>query len=522
MEGINAGILSLVPPLVAIVLALITKEVVFSLLLGILSGTVIYAALAHLGIAGVFTTASTLMTDNFASNASMILFLCFLGILVALVTKAGGSRAYGDWAAGKLKNQQTASVATSVLGVLIFIDDYFNCLTVGTVMRPVTDKFKMSREKLAYIIDATAAPVCIIAPISSWAASVIGFFPKDAEISGMEAFLRSIPMNLYAILTLIMVFYMGARKNADFGPMAKAQRLAEQGIISTTDDTSAQEQFERSTKMERQGHVSDLVVPIVVLIGLSILSMLLVGGYFSGEGLSLFTAFGNTSAGPALALASFCTIIFTFLYYLARRILSFKEFFQSITPGVASMVPACVILTLAWTIGAVCRDLLLTGNFVADFVKSSNMPVQILAPAIFLIACVLSFSTGTSWGTFGILIPIVLAITQVAAPELMITCLSATLAGSVFGDHCSPISDTTILSSAGARCPHLKHVATQLPYASTVAICCFFGYIVAGFTAKLGFGLSTLITLSVSIVLLVIALMIAPRLFPGDREEKTA
>ena len=524
MEGLNAGIWSLVPPLVAIVLALITKEVVFSLILGILSGTVIYSALAHLGVTGVFSTAVTVMTDNFGANASMILFLCFLGILVSLVTKAGGSRAYGEWAARKLKNQQTASLATSILGILIFIDDYFNCLTVGTVMRPVTDKFKMSREKLAYIIDATAAPVCIIAPISSWAASVISYYPKDGDISGMEAFIRSIPMNLYAILTLIMVIYIGVRKNADFGPMAKAQKLAAEGIISSTDDTSAEEQFEKVTKMDRKGRVSDLVVPIAVLIILSILSMLFVGGYFNGKGLSLFEAFGNTSAGPALALASFGAIIFTFIYYLLRRVLNFREFFESITPGVSSMAPACVILTLAWTISAVCRELLQTGDYVAHVVQTSNIPVQILAPVIFLIACVLSFATGTSWGTFGILIPIVLAICEKTAPELMITCLSATLAGSVFGDHCSPISDTTILSSAGARCPHLKHVATQIPYASTVAICCFFGYIVAGFTAKLGFGVSTAITLSVSVVLLVIALIIAPRLWTADKvhEEKNA
>lgn len=514
----NAGMWSIVPPIIAIVLALITKEVVFSLILGILSGTVIYSLLTGLGFVGFFDVAIKLMYDKLGENASMILFLSMLGILVALVTRAGGSKAYGDWAAKKLKTRTSASLATSALGMLIFIDDYFNCLTVGTVMKPVTDKCKMSREKLAYIIDATAAPVCIIAPISSWAASVISYYPKDTGINGMTAFLRSIPMNLYAILTLVMVIWLSLRKNGEFGPMAKAElRATTTGDLGATESTEAEDELKKHTKKGRLGNVSDLVVPIAALIILSVLSMIYVGGFWDGSGKSLFQAFGDTEAGKALALGAFCTLIFTFIYYLVRKVLSFKEFFGCMNSGVSSMVPACIILTLAWTISGVCRDLLNTGGFVADFVKSSGIPVQILAAIIFLIACLLSFATGTSWGTFGILIPIVIAITEIAAPELTITCLAATLAGSVFGDHCSPISDTTILASAGASCNHIAHVTTQAPYAVTVAICCFIGYFIAGFTASLGFALSTVITLGVSLILLIGLLIVLPKIWGADK-----
>lgn len=507
----NAGIWSIIPPIIAIVLALITKEVVFSLILGIFSGTVIYSLLTGMGFVSFFNVLVELMVGKLGENASMIIFLCLLGILVSLVTKAGGSRAYGEWASAKLKSKRSASLSTSILGVLIFIDDYFNCLTVGTVMKPVTDKFRMSREKLAYIIDATAAPVCIIAPISSWAAAVISYYPESSG-SGMTAFLKSVPMNLYAVLTIFMVVWVSVRKNADYGPMLKAERrAAATGDLGAIEDTSAEEELARHTKKDGKGRVSDLVVPILILIGLSMLSMVYVGGYWSGQGLSLFEAFGNTDAGYALALGAFGSLVITFIYYLVRKTLSFKEFFSCMNSGVSSMVPACIILTLAWSIGGICRDYLNTGGFVADFVQSSGIPVQLLAPIIFLIACLLSFATGTSWGTFGILIPIVIAITESAAPELTITCLSATLAGSVFGDHCSPISDTTILASAGASCNHLAHVGTQIPYAVTVAICCLIGYIVAGFTAGLGLFLSTVITLGTALALLIGALLTLPK-----------
>lgn len=516
-EAVSVGILSILPPIVAIALALITKEVVFSLVLGILSGTVIYSFAHGDGVVGVFSNTTTLMADKLAGNTSMILFLCFLGILVALVNRAGGSRAYGEWAVKRLRSKRSASVATAGLGILIFIDDYFNCLTVGTVMRPVTDRFNMSREKLAYLIDATAAPICIIAPISSWAASVMSYYPESADMNGMTAFLRSIPMNLYAILTLVMVFYMAIRRNSDFGPMLKAETLAGKGINEGREEIeNMEEEFVRQQSGSK-GKICDLVVPICVLIILCILSMLYVGGYWSEEGSTLFDAFGNTDAGTALELGAFGALLFSFIYFMCRRVLTFKEFFECIGPGVKSMVPACIILTLAWTISGVCRDLLGTGPYVAHLVETSGFPVVILPALIFIVACLLSFSTGTAWGTFGILIPIIIVICNSAAPELLITTLSATLAGSVFGDHTSPISDTTILASTGAQCNHLKHVGTQVPYAVTVAVCCLVGYIVAGFTGKLGFGISTVITLAVSLVLLFVVLSILPKIFGKKR-----
>ena len=518
--AIDVGILSILPPVVAIVLALITKEVIFSLILGILSGTTIYALSTGTGIVGIFDTTVTLMADKLSGNTTMIIFLCLLGILVALVNKAGGSKAYGEWAVQKLKTKRSASVATAFLGVLIFIDDYFNCLTVGTVMRPVTDRVKLSREKLAYLIDATAAPICIIAPISSWAASVISYDPETAGMSGMMAFLSSVPMNLYAILTLIMVFTMAARKNADYGPMLKAELNAEKGIISDVDMSKEEEKYLLNSEGSK-GKICDLVVPIVILIIASILSMIYVGGYWGEEKMSLFDAFGNTDAGAALALGAFVTLIITFIYYMCRKVLTFRDFFSCMNPGVNSMVAACVILTLAWTISGVCRDLLSTEPYVASLVENSGVPMGILPMLIFVVACLLSFSTGTAWGTFGILIPIIISICEIAAPELLITTLSATLAGSVFGDHTSPISDTTILASTGARCDHLKHVGTQVPYALTVAVCCAIGYIVAGFTAGMGFAVSTVITLIVSIVCLAVLLIALPKVY-GRKKYETA
>ncbi|MCR5791654.1 MAG: Na+/H+ antiporter NhaC family protein [Lachnospiraceae bacterium] len=516
----NADIWSIVPPIIAIVLALVTKEVVFSLIMGILSGTVIFSVLKGLGVMGAFNTLVTIMCDKLGSNSSMIIFLCFLGIIVSLVTKAGGSKAYGEWASKKLRGKRTASLATVALGVLIFIDDYFNCLTVGTVMRPVTDKFKMSREKLAYIIDATAAPVCIIAPISSWAASVISYYPESSG-SGIEAFVKSIPMNLYAVLTLFMVIWVSTKKNADFGPMAKAEKRALlTGDLGAAGSANADEDFEKATKKDATGKVSDLVFPIATLIILSIFSMIYVGGFFENTKGSMvtriFDAFGNTDAGMALALGAFMTLIITFIYYLARKVLTFKEYFECITPGVASMVPACIILTLAWTISGICRDEYLnTGGYVAQLVQQTGFLIWILAPVIFLIACLLSFATGTAWGTFGILIPIVISITNKVYPEFTIICLSATLAGSVFGDHCSPISDTTILASTGADCNHLSHVGTQAPYAVTVAICCFIGYIIAGFTTHIGFSYaaSAVTTVLCSVAILIALLLVLPKVW---------
>jgi Na+/H+ antiporter NhaC len=514
MEEItNAGWLSIVPPLVAIALALITKEVIFSLLVGIMSGALICMVMPDgPGIFGIFTVTVETMIEKLGDNANMVIFLALLGGLVALVTKAGGSKAYGAWARQKIKTQKGAGLVTAFLALLIFIDDYFACLTVGTVMRPVTDLHRFSREKLAYMIDATAAPICIIAPISSWAAAVISYYPESDGLSGMQAFLSSIPMNLYAILTIFMVFWLVLRKNGDYGPMAVAQRRADEKGIVESASTVGNDELD-TLVVSDNGKIIDLVLPVVGLIIICILTMLYYGGYWGEEPMSLFDAFGDTDAAAALALGGIITLTLTFFYYVIRKTLSFKDFFSAFGLGVKSMVPPITILTLAWTIAGICRDVLHTGEFVAGLVESSNMPLVIIPAIMFFVAAILSFSTGTSWGTFGILIPIGMDITNRVAPHLTIITLSAVLAGSVFGDHCSPISDTTILSSTGSRCNHIDHVATQLPYAITVAIVCFIGYIIAGITGSLGFAASIIITFPISLALLIVALLVLPKVW---------
>lgn len=507
MEPIQVGFLSLIPPIIAIGLALLSKEVISSLVIGILSGTLIYSYYTVTGgavnvLIGTVDATVHLMTTKFAENAAIVIFLALLGSLVVVITKAGGSKAYGNWASKKIKNRYQAQLATSALGALIFIDDYFNCLTVGTVMRPVTDKHRISHAKLAYIIDATAAPVCIIAPVSSWAASVISYM-SDTGLNGMHSFIASIPYNLYALLTIVMIIVLSV-KDLDFGPMEKFQEEAirNNNLNYTTSQTQTSSDDELSKlEISPKGKVYDLLIPIFALIVFSILSMLYIGGYFEG-GMTVAEGFGNTSAGPALALSSFGAIIVAFFLFVPRKVLSFRAFMEGIGEGVKSMTGAIIILTLAWTISGVCRNLLSTGEYVSGLVQASNMPVMLIPAIIFVVAAFLSFSMGTSWGTFGILIPIIAAICQAVAPHLTIISLSATLAGSVFGDHCSPISDTTILSSTGATCNHIDHVSTQIPYAMTVAACCFVGYIVAGFTANI------FATLGTSLLLLAIVIVI--------------
>ncbi|MDR0410405.1 MAG: Na+/H+ antiporter NhaC family protein [Treponema sp.] len=522
MESVNVGIWSILPPVIAIALALITKEVIFSLLFGIIAGTVIYSAALGLGVIGVFTTTIDLMIHKVADsgNVAMIIFLALLGALVALVTRAGGSRAYGIWASRKIKSQRSAGLVTILLGVLIFIDDYFNCLTVGTVMRPITDRQKMSREKLAYFIDATAAPICVIAPISSWAASVISYYPTETGVSGMEAFIGSIPMNLYALLTIFMVVFLAVRKNGDFGPMDAVQRRALNSEIAETQPASTDDELTKLNVSEK-GTVFDLLVPVIFLVIFSVSAMLWYGGYWQleddGSRKTLFQAFGDTSAGFALALGGFGALFVAFFLFVPRRLFSFSEFFACVIQGAKSMFGAIMILTLAWTISGVCRDLLETGKYVADIVQASSLPVALIPAIMFIVAAALSFATGTSWGTFGILIPITISICDIVAPYLSITALSAVLAGSVFGDHCSPISDTTILSSTGARCNHIDHVSTQIPYAVTVACVCFIGYLTAGFTATLGFAVSVAITLTSSLFMLSALLFILPRILRTNK-----
>ena len=509
-EAVSVGILSIVPPLVAIALALITKEVISSLLLGVLSGTLIYSVASGLNVLAMFHVTTDFMIEKVGGNVDMVIFLAILGGLVALVTRAGGSRAYGIWAAQRLKNARSTGIATVILGLILFIDDYFNCLAVGTVMRPVSDKHKISREKLAYLVDATAAPICIIAPVSSWAAAVISYYPNDG---GMQAFISSIPMNLYALLTIFMIFWLSIRPQDDYGPMAKAQRRAAAGILGEADEADANDEL-ANMKVSEKGLVLDLVLPVLALVVFSIGAMLYYGGFLDLEGSlgsRIFEAFGDTDAAPALALGGFLALIIAFVMYVPRKILGYKEFFAAITGGVKSMVPALCILTFAWTISGVCRYLLGTGVYVAGIVEQSNFPVMLIPVIMFVIACFLSFSTGTSWGTFGILIPISIAITEAVAPWLTITSLSAVLAGSVFGDHCSPISDTSILAATGSQCKLIDHVLTQMPYAVTVACVCVIGYIIAGVTSPMGYGVSVGITLPISLALLTVVLIVLPK-----------
>ena len=493
LEAFEAGFLSLLPPIIAIVLALITREVVFSLITGILSGTLIYSIASGMGPKAVFILALEFMSSRVGANSHMIIFLLILGALIAVITRAGGANSYSSWANKKLKGPKSAGLAVSFLGIIIFIDDYFSCLSVGRMMRPISDRHKISREKLAYIIDTTAAPVCILAPVSSWAAAVIGMIDETATITGMEAFIGSIPMNLYGILSIVMVFWLCIRPKDDFGPMAAAQARAEGGEIKAPNSDEAPDEIS-AMEVSSKGRLLDLLVPIVVLVTASIIAML----YYD-------------DASLALALGGFLSLFIAFFMYVPRRLMNMKHFFSSAIAGVKSVTPAIIILCLAWTIASVCSQLLSTGDYVAGLVIQSRLPVMLFPPMIFVTACLLSFATGTSWGTYGILIPIVVSFCQMGSPWLFLCSLSSVLAGGVFGDHCSPISDSTILSSAGAECPHLDHVKTQIPYAITVAAVCVIGYVIAGFTSGMGYLKSIVITLPASLILLIIALILIPK-----------
>ena len=461
---------ALVPPIIAIVLALISKEVYVSLFVGILSGALIYSNFNPWGmVTNTFEVMIGKLSDGW--NVGILIFLVTLGMMVALINKAGGSAAYGRWAAKHIKSRVGAMISTCVLGMLIFVDDYFNCLTVGSVMRPVTDKHKVSRAKLSYIIDATAAPVCIIAPISSWAAAVSSVAPEG---QGLTLFIQSIPYNLYALLTLFTVIAMALMK-FDFGPMRLHERNARKGDLFTTDARPYADVSEE--EVNTKGTVLDLIAPIVVLIVSCVLCMVYTGGFFAGE--SFLDAFANCDASMGLVLGSVLALVFTMLLYLPRKVITFKQFSASLTDGFKAMVPAILILTFAWTLSGVTGQLGAT-VFVAEFVRTSASSMANLLPAIvFLIGTGLAFATGTSWGTFGVLLPIVCSVFP--SGELMVIAVAACLAGAVCGDHCSPISDTTIMASTGGQCDHINHVNTQLPYALTVAGVSFVGYILAGY-----------------------------------------
>ena len=467
-----ATIWSLVPPVVAIVLALITKEVYSSLFVGILIGGAFWsgfkpeATILHVfqdGIVGV-------LTDSY--NMGILVFLVILGVMVCMMNKAGGSAAFGRWAKEHIKTRAGAQLATIVLGVLIFIDDYFNCLTVGSVMRPVTDSHNVSRAKLAYLIDATAAPVCIIAPISSWAAAVTGFVKGE---DGFSIFIRAIPYNYYAILTIVMMVTLVLAKE-DYGPMKAHEKNAIEGDLFTTGDRPFENTSENA--IYNKGKVIDLVFPILSLIVCCVIGMIYSGGFFSGTG--FVEAFSGSDASVGLMLGSFFAMVITIVFYAVRKVLRFSDSMACIPEGFKAMVPAILILTFAWTLKAM-TDSLGAAPFVASVMNSAAGGLMNLLPAIiFLVGCFLAFATGTSWGTFGILIPIVVAVFQGTNETMMIISISACMAGAVCGDHCSPISDTTIMASAGAQCNHVNHVSTQLPYAMTVAAVSCITYVIAG------------------------------------------
>ena len=497
--SVYATILALLPPVIAIVLALITKEVYSSLFIGILSGALLYSnGNVWNMVTFTFDTMIGMLSDSW--NVGILIFLVVLGMMVNLVNRAGGSAAYGRWASTHIKSRTGAMISTCILGMLIFIDDYFNCLTVGSVMRPVTDKHNISRSKLAYIIDATAAPVCIIAPISSWAAAVSSIAPEG---QGLKLFISAIPYNFYALLTLAMVIIMGVMK-MDFGKMRLHEQNAMNGDLYSSDNRpyAQADQEEGNPK----GRVIDLIIPIVALIICCVLTMIYTGGFFDASSdsyLKLIDAFGNSDASVGLVLGSALALVITAILYVPRKIVTMKEFTGSVSEGFKLMAPAILILTFAWTLSGV-TNAMGAKIFVAEFVRTAASGLSNFLPAIvFLIALGLAFATGTSWGTFGILLPIVCSVFP--SGELMVVAVSACLAGAVAGDHCSPISDTTIMASTGAQCEHINHVSTQLPYAMLVAGVSFVGFVLAGFVQ------SAWIVLPICLVMLIAALFVIRR-----------
>ena len=536
-ELISTGAWSIVPPLLALALALITKEVYSSLTIGVFVGMVIYQfTLNGVGVdqlVTAFTDVPNAMALQIADNGALLLFLALLGALTVVIATAGGSRAYAEWVSTHIKNAPAAQVLTGLLGIIIFVDDYFNCLTVGAVMRPVTDRFRVSHEKLAWIIDSTAAPVCIIAPVSSWAVAVGGYLGDD----GFTTFVQSIPYNFYALLTIFFVFFMLITNKNDYGPMRAAEAeaktsedaaaeggklleklstmgLSDQAEADPDDHTNLESVVTEQADIEQsasaaideykgldiseKGKVYDLIVPILVLIFFSILGMMYTGGFF--EGVDFATAVGENPVG-GLCIGATVALCVAGAMFLPRGLTTLSGFVESISEGVRSMVGAIMILVLAWSLGGCCRYMLGTGDFVSSFLNSLGVSLAVLPCIIFLVAGFIGFAMGTSWGTIALILPIVVGVFNEGDP-LFLVAVGATLAGAVYGDHISPISDTTILSSAGAKCNHLRHVATQLPYATTVMVVCFVCYIVAGFTGN------PWISLVLGAVLIVVAVKI--------------
>ena len=499
-----ATVFALLPPVIAIGLALITKEVYTSLLAGIIAGGLLYSNFnLELMLNTIFyqEEGGMVMKLSDSWNVGILVFLVMLGILVALLNKAGGSAAFGEWTTKHIKTRVGAQIAVIALGVMIFVDDYFNCLTVGSVMRPVTDRHQVSRAKLAYIIDATAAPVCIIAPISSWAAAVTSSVPEEAGINGFSVFIQTIPYNLYAILTLCMLLGVTFLK-VDYGPMKTHERNAFKGDLFTTPGRPYES--DEDAVANDKAHVLDLVLPVVVLIASCIVAMIYTGGFFDGA--SFVDAFAGSDASIGLVLGGSVALVFTFIYYMMRDVLTFKEFTDCIPEGFKAMVAPILILSMAWTLSGM-TNLLGAKIFVADLVAGSALAMQGFLPMIiFLVAAFLAFATGTSWGTFSILIPIVIGVFPEG--QMMVISIASCLAGAVCGDHCSPISDTTIMASAGAHCEHVNHVATQLPYVLLVAAVCMVGYFLIGVFRAIGLASIAWLALPICIVILMGILLI--------------
>ncbi|MDO4632872.1 MAG: Na+/H+ antiporter NhaC family protein [Eubacteriales bacterium] len=501
-ETVQQSFWALVPPIVAIALALITKEVYSSLFFGIVTGALLYSGynfegtINHVFADGVISV----LSDRW--NVGILCFLVILGTMVQLMNRAGGSAAFGSWAGKHIKTRVGAQLSTILLGCLIFIDDYFNCLTVGSVMRPVTDQHKISRAKLAYLIDATAAPICIIAPISSWAAAVSGFVEGE---NGMHLFLQTIPFNYYAIFTIIMMVVLVVM-GIDYGSMAVHEKNAiEKNDLFTTADRAGDETMEQALN-KKPAKVIDMLIPIISLVLCCVVGMIYTGGFFGGE--SFINAFANSDASMGLVLGSVVALVITLAFYLIRNVLSFNQCMDCLPEGFKQMVPAILILTFAWSLKAM-TDSLGAKEYVAAVVKSSATGVLSLLPVIiFIIAVALAFATGTSWGTFGILIPIVVAVFQNTDHTMMIMSMSACMAGAVCGDHCSPISDTTIMSSAGAQCVHINHVSTQIPYALTAAAVTAVTYLISGVLAVKGITKNPIVPMVIGAVILVAVLFV--------------
>lgn len=493
---------ALVPPVVAIALALITKEVFSSLFAGVLIGAIFYSNFSFHGTLDVMVKEGFIGALSDSWNVGIMFFLVVLGIMVVLMNKAGGSYAYGEWARKKIKTRKGAILSTFALGCLIFIDDYFNCLTVGSVMRPVTDSHNVSRAKLSYIIDATAAPICMIAPISSWAAAVSGYVKG---YNGLDLFIQSIPYNFYSLMTIVMILMLTIG-NFDYGPMRLHEMNAiEKGDLYTTPERPfADSEADISTREDAR--VMDLVFPIIVLIICCVVGMIYTGGFFDGTG--FVDAFAGSDASYGLSVGSGFALIITIIYYMARRVMKFSEIMECIPEGFKSMVTPLLILTFAWTLSNI-TSMLNAGAFIGGLMENSATGVNIILPAvIFGVACFIGFSTGTSWGTFGILIPIVVALFPNAGsstdlPTMLVICISACCAGGVCGDHCSPISDTTIMASTGAQCFHINHVNTQLPYALTAVAFSVVGYIIAGITQSAWISLPATTAITIIVLLII-------------------